>query len=101
MAGCAFLGFDTFGSVKIFLRISIALPAERLRFAARFFCQGSPLRSDERKLRGLDSAGGEAPGTARKSICFSCTAPRCLGSKNKNLQRSSKCNQSRNTVSFL
>jgi hypothetical protein len=76
--------FNTFRSVKTLLRISIALPAERLRFAARFFCQGSSLRSDERQLRGLDSAGGEAPGTARKSICFSCTAPRCLGSKNKN-----------------
>jgi hypothetical protein len=67
------LKFNTFPSVKNFLRISIALPAERLRFAARFFCQGSPLRSDERKLRGLDSADGEAPGTARKSICFLCS----------------------------
>jgi len=62
--------FNTFPSVKNFLRILIALPAERLRFAARFFCQGSSLRSDERKLRGLDSANGEAPGPARKSICF-------------------------------
>jgi len=34
-----------------------ALPAQRLRLAARFFCQGSALRSDERKHRGLDSAG--------------------------------------------
>jgi len=62
--------FNIFRSVKTLLRISIALPAERLRFAACFFCQGSSLRSDERKLRGLDSAVGEAPGTARKSICF-------------------------------
>jgi len=73
MAGCAFLRFDTFRSVKTLLRISIALPAERLRFAARFFCQGSSLRSDERKLRGLDSADGEAPEPARKSICFLCS----------------------------
>src|SRR5258708_721897 len=49
---------------------SHALPAQRLRSAARLFCQGSSLRSDERKLRGLDSADGEAPGTARKGICF-------------------------------
>jgi hypothetical protein len=67
------LKFNTLPSVKNFLRISIALPAERLRFAARFFCQGSPLRSDERKLRGLDSADGEAPEPARKSICFLCS----------------------------
>jgi len=65
--------FNTFHSVQLSLRNSIALPAERLRFAARFFCQGSSLRSDERKLRGLDSAGGEAPKTARKSICFLCS----------------------------
>jgi len=34
----------------------LLFPAERLRFAARFFCQGSPLRSMNAKLRGLDSA---------------------------------------------
>jgi len=66
---------------------SHALPAERLRSAARLFCQGSSLRSDERKLRGLDSADGEAPGPARKGICFLCTAPRCLKSKNQTLRR--------------
>jgi hypothetical protein len=38
--------------------------------AARLFCQGRPLRSRERKLRGLDSAGGQAPETARKGSCF-------------------------------
>jgi hypothetical protein len=65
--------FNIFRSVKTSFRNSIALPAERLRFAARFFCQGSSLRSDERKLRGLDSACGEAPGPARKSICFLCS----------------------------
>jgi hypothetical protein len=31
-----------------------------------------------------DSAGAEAPCPARKGICFSCTAPRCLESKNPN-----------------
>jgi hypothetical protein len=41
-----------------------------VRFPARFFCQGRPLRSRERKLRGLDSASGKAPGTATKGICF-------------------------------
>jgi hypothetical protein len=41
-----------------------------VRFPARFFCQGRPLRSRERKLRGLDSACGKAPGTATKGICF-------------------------------
>jgi hypothetical protein len=35
-----------------------ALPAERLRLAARLFCQGSPLRSDKRIPRALDSADG-------------------------------------------
>src|SRR5204862_6863157 len=39
---------------------SSALPAVRLRFPTRLFCQGRPLRSRERKLRGLDSAGGAA-----------------------------------------
>ena len=34
----------------------LALPAETLRLAARFFCQGSPLRSDKRKPGALDSA---------------------------------------------
>jgi hypothetical protein len=34
------------------------------------FCQGRPLRSRERKTRGLDSACGKAPGTATKGICF-------------------------------
>jgi hypothetical protein len=33
-----------------------ALPAEKLRLAARLFCQGSPLRSDKRKPGALDSA---------------------------------------------
>jgi hypothetical protein len=41
-----------------------------VRFPARFFCQGSSLRSDERKTRGLDSACGKALGTATKGICF-------------------------------
>jgi hypothetical protein len=39
-----------------------------VRFPARFCCQGSSLRSDERKTRGLDSACGKAPGTATKGI---------------------------------
>src|SRR5437016_7449190 len=47
-----------------------ALPAVRVRFPARLFCQGRPLRSRERKLRGLDSACGKAAGTAMKGICF-------------------------------
>src|SRR6266566_544092 len=47
-----------------------ALPAVRVRFPARLFCQGRPLRSRERKLRGLDSASGKAQGTATKGICF-------------------------------
>src|SRR5438876_7383437 len=47
-----------------------ALPAVRVRFPARLFCQGRPLRSRERKLRGLDSASGKAPETATKGICF-------------------------------
>jgi hypothetical protein len=47
-----------------------ALPAVRVRFSARFFCQGRTLRSRERKTRGLDSACGKAPGTATKGICF-------------------------------
>src|SRR5208283_2930922 len=33
-------------------------------------CQGRPLRSRERTLRGLDSAVGGALGTAMKGICF-------------------------------
>jgi hypothetical protein len=41
-----------------------------VRFPARFCCQGSSLRSDERKTRGLDSASGKAPETATKGICF-------------------------------
>jgi hypothetical protein len=41
-----------------------------VRFPARICCQGSSLRSDERKTRGLDSACGKAPGTATKGICF-------------------------------
>jgi hypothetical protein len=49
---------------------SLALPAVRVRFPARFFCQGRTLRSRERKFRGLDSACGKAPGTATKGICF-------------------------------
>src|SRR5215469_13958470 len=48
----------------------LALPAARVRFPARFCCQGRTLRSRERKLRGLDSACGKAPGTATKGICF-------------------------------
>jgi hypothetical protein len=39
-----------------------------VRFPARLFCQGSPLRFDERKSRGLDSACGKAPGTVTKGI---------------------------------
>src|SRR5207247_6929056 len=49
---------------------SFALPAVRVRFPACLFCQGRPLLSRKRKLRGLDSAGGKAPGTATKCICF-------------------------------
>jgi hypothetical protein len=41
-----------------------------VRFPARLFCQGRTLRSRERKLRGLDSADGKAPGTATKGIRF-------------------------------
>ena len=41
-----------------------------MRFPARLFCQGRPLRSRERKLRGLDSADGQAPSPATKGICF-------------------------------
>jgi hypothetical protein len=52
------------------IRLLLPLPAVRVRFPARFFCQGRPLRSRERKLRGLDSACGKAPGTATKGICF-------------------------------
>jgi len=48
----------------------VALPDARVRFAARLVCQGRALRSRERKLRGLDSACGKAPGTATKGICF-------------------------------
>jgi len=36
----------------------------------RLFSQGSSLRFDERKTRGLDSAWGKAPGTATKGSCF-------------------------------
>src|SRR6266481_3720865 len=53
-----------------------------LRFAACFFCQGSSLRSDKRKLRGLDSARGEAPGTARKGFVFCAAKCRCAKGKN-------------------
>src|SRR5207249_10551162 len=53
-----------------------------LRFAACFFCQGSSLRSDKRKLRGLDSACGEAPGTARKGFVFCAAKCRCAKGKN-------------------
>src|SRR5205809_3316931 len=53
-----------------------------LRFAACFFCQGSSLRSDERKLRGLDSARGEAPGTARKGFVFCAAKCRCTKGNN-------------------
>ena len=49
---------------------SLALPAVRVRFPARWTCQGRTLRSRERKLRGLDSACGKALGTATKGICF-------------------------------
>src|SRR5213593_3260437 len=59
-----------------------ALPTKRLRFAACFFCQGSSLRSDKRKLRGLDSACGEAPGTARKGFVFCAAKCRCAKGKN-------------------
>src|ERR1700741_5683702 len=52
------------------LFFSSALPGVRVRFPARLFCQGRPLRSPERTLRGLDSASRKAPETARKSICF-------------------------------
>ena len=41
-----------------------------MRLPARSFCQGRTLRSRERKTRGLDSAGGKAPGTATKGTCF-------------------------------
>jgi hypothetical protein len=41
-----------------------------VRFPARLFCQGSSLRFDKRKTRGLDSACGKAPGTATKGVCF-------------------------------
>jgi len=47
-----------------------ALPALRVRFPARLLCQGSSVRFDERKARGLDSACGKAPGAATKGICF-------------------------------
>jgi len=52
------------------LFFSSALPAVRVPFPARLFCQGRPLRSPERTLRGLDSASRKAPETARKGICF-------------------------------
>src|SRR5258708_25972773 len=53
-----------------------------MRFAACFFCQGSSLRFDKRKLRGLDSACGEAPGTARKGFVFCAAKCRCAKGKN-------------------
>jgi bifunctional non-homologous end joining protein LigD len=47
-----------------------ALPAQKLRLAARFFCQGSSLCSDERKHRGLDSADGYARGALQEEHLF-------------------------------
>jgi len=51
------------------------------------------------KLRGLDSANGEAPGPARKSICFSCGSPRRKRSKNKT-ERELNHEQSQHVVSL-
>lgn len=54
-----FQSFTSLSRVPLATVLSFnALPAEKLRLAARFFCKGSPLRSDERKLRALDSADG-------------------------------------------
>src|SRR5205807_3442659 len=59
-----------------------ALPTKELGFPACSFRQVSPLRSDKRKLRGLDSACGEAPGTARKGFVFCAAKCRCAKGKN-------------------
>jgi hypothetical protein len=41
-----------------------------LRLAARFFCQGLPLRSSERKPGALDSADGKARGVPQEEHLF-------------------------------
>jgi hypothetical protein len=48
-----------------------------------FFCQGSPLRCDERKPRGLDSADGQAPSPAMKAFAFGCATFRRASEEQK------------------
>ena len=53
-------------------RILALLPflAKPCASSVRLFCQGSALRFDERRPRGLDSADGHARYPATKGICF-------------------------------
>ena len=54
-----------------------------MRFPARLFCQGSSLRFDERKTRGLDSACGKALGTATKGFASFFQAETTLEKRKK------------------
>src|SRR6202041_947145 len=74
-----------------------ALPAERLRLAARLFCQGSPLRSDKRKPGALDSADSQAPTAARRAFAFYApleAVPRRQKSKPKGVVRMQQISKS-------
>jgi hypothetical protein len=50
------------------LAFSSALPSVRVRFPARLFCKGRPLRSRERKLRGLDSGAVQRMGPLGRAL---------------------------------
>ncbi|MFZ3330349.1 MAG: hypothetical protein WA197_06945 [Candidatus Acidiferrales bacterium] len=61
-----------------------------------FFCQGSPLRSDEREPRGLDSADGQAPFPATKAFAFGCAVFRRASEQQRQNPEKEKSSHAKN-----
>jgi hypothetical protein len=71
MAGCACLSSTPCVRYKSLYEIQLLFRRKACACSARFFCQGSALRSDERLIAAaLDSADGHAQGCVQEEDLF-------------------------------